>query len=273
MGKTIHTERYRVRPGAKIRLVEWDPSDTSGYEGTEDEALEELKLLRTKLDKLQELMYAEDKHSLLVVLQAMDTGGKDGTIRRVFEGVNPAGVRVAHYRQPTLDEAAHDFLWRVHPNAPARGEFVIFNRSHYESVLVERVHGIVDQRTCRRRYKLITSFERILHENRTTILKFYLNISKDEQERRLRERLADPTKHWKFSAEDLPERKLWGDYMKAYEEALERTSSKWAPWYIVPSNHKWYRDIVVARVIVSAFEDMNMKYPRLPKEFKGLRVG
>jgi len=273
LGKTIHTDRYRVRPGSKVRLFDWDPSDTSGYEGTEKGALEELNPLRAKLDKLQELMYAEGKHSLLVVLQAMDTGGKDGTIRKVFEGVNPAGVRVAHFREPSLDEASHDFLWRVHPNAPERGEFVIFNRSHYESVLVERVHGMVGQETWRRRYKLITSFERLLHENGTTILKFYLNISREEQERRLNERLEDPTKHWKFSTEDLHERKLWSEYMKAYEEAIERTSSKWAPWYIVPANHKWYRDLIVARIIVSAFEEMNMTYPKLPQELKGLRIG
>jgi PPK2 family polyphosphate:nucleotide phosphotransferase len=272
MSGMTHAERYRVRPGAKVRLDEWDPADTSGFDGKESDSLKELTNLRTRLDQLQELMYAEAKHSLLVVLQGMDTSGKDGTIGKVFEGVNPSGVRVAHFRQPSPAEASHDFLWRVHPNAPVKGEFVIFNRSHYESVLVERVHGTVSAKKCHRRFKLINNFERLLHENDTAILKFYLNIDRNEQTKRLKERLADPTKHWKFSTVDLQERKLWPDYMRAYESAIENTSTDWAPWYVVPSNNKWFRNLIVVTAIVKVLGDMDMKYPLLPKGIKDIRI-
>lgn len=267
-----HTERYRVRPGQHVDLRGWDPNDTSGFDGDESAVATEMAKLRARLDELQEMLFIEDRRSLLIVLQGMDTAGKDGTIRKVFEGVNPAGVRVAHFREPGPEELAHDFLWRVHKQVPAKGELVIFNRSHYESVLIEEVHKIIDEKTCHQRYKMINDFERLLSEGGTTILKFYLNIDSDEQKKRLEERLADPNKRWKFSSSDLPERRLWPRYMKAYEHVLEKTSTDWAPWYAVPSNHKWYRDLVVARVIVKTMEKFDMKYPPGPKDIKSLTV-
>ena len=272
MAEQLHTERYRIRPGQRVDLGEWDPSDTSGFEGDDAAAATEIAKLRKKLDELQEMLFIEDGRSVLIVLQGMDTAGKDGTIRKVFEGVNPAGVRVAHFREPGPEELAHDFLWRVHKQTPAKGELVIFNRSHYEGVLVEEVHGLISDKTCRRRYKLINEFERLLAEGGTTILKFYLNIDRNEQKMRLEERLADRTKRWKLSSADLAERKLWPKYVMAYEHALEKTSTDWAPWYAVPSNHKWYRDLVVAGVIVKTMERFNMKYPPGPKGAESLTV-
>jgi PPK2 family polyphosphate:nucleotide phosphotransferase len=267
-----HTERHKIQPNQKVHLDQLDPNDTSGFDGSEQAAEEELKKLRKRLDELQEMLFVEKKHSLLIVLQAMDTGGKDGTIRKVFEGVNPTGVRVAHFGVPSAEELAHDFLWRVHKEVPEKGQLVIFNRSHYESVLVERVHKLVKQKACHRRYKMINDFEHALSENGMTILKFYLNISNDEQKRRMEERLSDPTKRWKFSENDLSERRLWSAYMDAYEEALERTSTDWAPWYVVPSNNKWYRDLIVARVMVKTLEKFDMKYPSLPKKIESLKI-
>jgi len=268
----IHTERYRLKPGRQMNLEEWDPNDSSGFEGDDAAASAEMAKLRKRLDELQEMLFIEDARSVLIVLQGMDTAGKDGTIRKVFEGVNPAGVRVAHFREPGPEELAHDFLWRVHRQVPAKGELVIFNRSHYESVLIEEVHGLISDKTCRRRYKLINDFERLLTEGGTTVLKFYLNIDKAEQKKRLEERLSDRTKRWKLSPSDLAERKLWPEYAKAYEHALGKTSTDWAPWYVVPSNHKWYRDLVVAGVIVKAMERFNLKYPPGPKDAGSLKV-
>jgi len=260
----LRMERYRLDSKQKVSLKSWNPNDTSGFDGDETAAELELKKLRHKLDALQEMLFIEGRRSVLIMLQAMDTGGKDGTIRRVFEGVNPTGVKVAHFQQPSQEELSHDFLWRVHKQVPAKGELVIFNRSHYESVLVERVHKLVGRKTWHRRYKLINGFERELSEGGTTLLKFYLNIDRNEQKKRLEERMADPTKRWKFSLSDESERKLWPEYMKAYEDALGETSTAWAPWYIVPSNHKWYRDLMVAVVIVKTMEKFHMKYPELP---------
>ncbi len=254
-------DRYRIKEGEKVRLDVWDPGDTTGIKGKKKEGLEELARLRDKLDPLQELLYAEHKHAVLVVLQGMDTSGKDGTIRRVFEGVNPQGVRVARFREPTPEEADHDFLWRAHKQVPGKGEIVIFNRSHYEGVLVERVHKLVPKEVWQGRYQEINDFERLLAEEGTTLLKFYLHIDADEQKKRLQARLDDPSKQWKFSPQDVKERTFWPDYMKAYEAALERTSTAWAPWYLVPSNHPWYRDWVVCRILVEALEGLKMKYP------------
>lgn len=253
-----------------MRLDERDPADVSGFDGGEDLAPEVSKQLDLRLDRLQERLNAEHKHKVLVILQAMDTGGKDGTIRRIFEGVNPSGVRVAHFREPTPEELDHDFLWRVHAQVPGRGELVIFNRSHYEGVLVERVHGLIQKEVWKRRYRQINDFERMLSEEGTTILKFFLHIDAEEQKRRLQERLDDPDKQWKFSTDDLAERKLWPQYMKAYEQALENTSTEWAPWCVVPANKKWFRDLLVSTVVVEALESLRMEYPPLsvdPKTF------
>jgi PPK2 family polyphosphate:nucleotide phosphotransferase len=264
--------RYLLRPGAKFRPEDWDPSSKSGFDGRKGDGLKDLKDLCKKLEVLQGLLYAEHKHSLLIVLQGMDGSGKDGTIRRVFEGVNPEGVKVAKFGPPTPEELDHDFLWRVHQKVPGRGEIVIFNRSHYEGVLVERVHKLVPKSTWKARYRQINDFERLLCEGGTTILKFYLNIDADEQKRRLQERLDDPTKNWKFSLRDLPERGLWDEYMRAYCDALEKTSTDPAPWHLVPSNHAWFRDLVICTEIVGVLESMRMRYPRLPKEEESVAV-
>jgi len=268
----VHTQRYMVRPGKKVKHKRWDPNDTSGFDGGEDEAKDLSASLDSSLDRLQEKLYAEHKHKVLIVLQAMDTGGKDGTIRRIFQGVNPSGVNVAHFREPTPEELDHDFLWRVHKRVPGSGEITIFNRSHYEGVLVERVHKIVSKEVWHRRYRQINDFERMLTEEGTAILKFYLHIDADEQKKRLKERLDDPNKQWKFSKDDLPERKLWDEYMRAYEQMLEETSTEWAPWYLVPANHRWFRDILVASVIVKTMEGFDMKLPRLRKNPKSITI-
>jgi PPK2 family polyphosphate:nucleotide phosphotransferase len=258
----LHTGRYKIEPGKEVDLDKVDPNDTSGFEGKSADEPGESKKLNEKLRQLQEMLYAEHKMKVLVILQAVDTGGKDGVIHRVFEGVNPQGVQVAHFGVPTPEEQDHDFLWRHHNRVPGKGELVIFNRSHYEGVLVERVHKIVPEEVWKRRYREINDFERLLSEEDTVILKFYLHISKDEQKKRLEERLADPTKNWKFSSNDIPERKHWEEYMIAYQEALTKTSTDWAPWHLIPSNHKWYRDLVVSRIIVKAMEKMDLHYPK-----------
>ena len=254
-------KQYLVKPGKNVELSKWDPNDTGDFKGGKQEGLAEVAKLNSKLDELQELLYAEHKHRVLIVLQAMDTGGKDGVIRHVFEGVNPQGVRVAAFKVPNEEELDRDYLWRVHKVVPGKGEMVIFNRSHYEDVLVVRVHNIVPPEVWRKRYDQINAFERHLAENGTTILKFFLHIDIDEQKERLQARLDDPTKRWKFRLGDLAERKLWSEYMKAYEEALSKTSSDYAPWYIVPANHKWYRDLVISSMLVDTLKNLDMKYP------------
>ncbi|MCC7352287.1 MAG: polyphosphate kinase 2 family protein [Anaerolineae bacterium] len=254
-------EQHRVPPDTPIDLGQWDPNDTGGSQGGKAEARERLSQLNKELERLQELLYAEHKHKILVVLQAMDTGGKDSTIRHVFEGVNPQGVRVANFKVPTPKELDHDYLWRVHKEVPGKGEIVIFNRSHYEDVLVVRVRNLVPPKVWGKRYDHINEFEKMLAEEGATILKFFLYISLDEQKKRLQKRLDDPCKRWKFNAADLKERALWPEYMRAYEDALSKTSTEWAPWYIVPANHKWYRNLVVANIIVETLQRLDMRYP------------
>ncbi len=247
------------RPGSKVKLKDYDPN----YDGKSDkEAVKaETAKLQEKMCDLQEKLYAEGKQSLLIVLQAMDTGGKDGAIKKVFEGINPQGVRVAAFKAPTTEELAHDFLWRIHPHVPPKGYIGIFNRSHYEDVLVVRVNNIVPQAVWKKRYDHINDFERRLSDSGTRIIKFFLNISKDEQKERLQARLDNPDKNWKFSTGDLPVREQWDDYMKAYEAIFERCNTEYAPWFIVPANHKWYRDWVLTKVILDTLEDMKPQYP------------
>jgi PPK2 family polyphosphate:nucleotide phosphotransferase len=254
-------DRYGVRPGQKVKLNQWDPNDKSLFEGDKSDGKKALKDLNQRLAELQELLYAEGKHKLLIVLQAMDTGGKDGAIRHVFEGVNPQGVRVASFKVPTAAELAHDYLWRVHQHTPGSGEIAIFNRSHYEDVLVVRVKNLAPPERWGRRYAHIKEFERLLAEEGTTILKFFLHIDLDEQKKRLEARRDDPSKQWKFNPGDLAERKLWADYMQAYEDAIGSTSTEWAPWYVVPANRKWYRNLVISWVIIDALERLQMRYP------------
>jgi PPK2 family polyphosphate:nucleotide phosphotransferase len=228
--------------------------------------------LNDELETLQELMYAEGKRSLLIVLQAMDTAGKDGTIRRVFDGVNPQGVRVTSFKAPTPLELDHDYLWRIHPHVPGKGEIVIFNRSHYEDVLIVRVHDLVPKSIWGRRYAQICDFERMLAEEGTTILKFYLHISQEEQKERLQQRLDDPTKQWKFNVGDLKERELWDDYRLAYEEAMSKTSTKCAPWYVVPADKKWYRDWVIVNIIVDVLKGFKMRYPKSKEDLSKIVI-
>jgi PPK2 family polyphosphate:nucleotide phosphotransferase len=249
-----------VKPGAKISLKDYDPANTGSYKSHED-AAEPLQTHLSELIKLQNLLYAENKRSLLVVLQGMDTSGKDGTIRHVMSGLSPLGVQVHAFKAPTQEELAHDFLWRVHKVAPPHGAIGIFNRSHYEDVLVVRVHDLVKPKVWKDRFKQINQFERTLVKNNTILLKFFLHISADEQKKRLQERLADPTRYWKFSMHDVEERRFWNDYQTAYEDVLRRCSTKHSPWHIVPANHKWYRNLLVAETIVKALRDLDMKYP------------
>jgi PPK2 family polyphosphate:nucleotide phosphotransferase len=268
----LHTGRHKIEPGEKVQLDKFDPDDTSGFAGKDEDERDESKKLNEKLRQLQEMLYAEHMMKVLVILQAVDTGGKDGVIHRVFEGVNPQGVQVAHFGVPTSEELDHDFLWRHHKRVPGKGELVIFNRSHYEGVLVERVHKLVSENVWQRRYREINDFEKLLSEQDTVILKFYLHISKDEQKNRLQKRLEDPTKEWKFSSYDLPERKRWDEYMTAYQDALTKTTTEWAPWYLIPSNHKWYRDLVVSRIIVKTMEKMDLHYPKLDKNLSSIMI-
>lgn len=252
--------RHLVKPGTKVRLKDVDPADTAPYHDKK-EVQELLSVDKKELFKLQELLYAEGKRALLVVLQAMDTGGKDGVIRHVMSGVNPQGCYVASFKVPTPEELAHDYLWRVHKVVPPKRMIGIFNRSHYEDVLVVRVHELVPKRVWSQRYEQINAFEKHLVENDMTILKFFLHISKEEQKARLQARLDDPTKHWKFAVGDLKERDRWDEYMAAYEDVLNLTSTPWAPWYLVPADRKWYRNLVVARVILETLRGFNMQWP------------
>jgi len=255
-----YRKQFRVKPGEKVGLSKLDPSST-GKLTSEDEAKDDAKNHLKQLAHQQALLYAEHKHSVLVVLQAMDAGGKDGTIRHVFGGVNPQGVDVASFKQPTPLELSHDFLWRIHAQAPRAGQIVIFNRSHYEDVLVTRVHKLVDKKTCVRRYGHIRDFEAGLAQSGTTILKFFLHISKDEQLSRFAQRLDDPDRNWKISESDYSERKLWDDYVDAYEDAIAATSTDDAPWYVIPSNHKWFRNLAVSQIIADTMADLGLAFP------------
>jgi PPK2 family polyphosphate:nucleotide phosphotransferase len=258
-------KEYQVKQKEKVSLSQWDPNDTGSFLENKGQAKAETRELNKKLCGLQEVLYAEHKHKILVVLQGMDTSGKDGAIRHVFEGVNPQGVRVANFKEPTQEELDHDFLWRVHRQVPAKGELVIFNRSHYEEVLIVRVHELVPREVWKERYDQLNAFESLLAETGTTIVKFYLHIDRQEQKKRLQARLDDPNKHWKFRLGDLKERELWPDYQQAYEDVLNKTSTEAAPWFIVPANHKWYRDWVITRTLVKKLDQLEMKYPE-PEE-------
>ncbi len=252
--------RYRVEPGSRLDLSAVDADESEHYEGKKD-VKKELDRQRDRIRDLQAQLYAERQQSLLIVLQAMDTGGKDGTIRGVFQGVNPQGCQVWSFKAPSAEELEHDFLWRYHQKAPSRGMITIFNRSHYEEVLIVRVKGLMPEDVWRRRYEMINEFEHALTLNNTTVLKFYLHISKEEQKRRLQSRLDDPAKHWKFSSSDLKERAFWDDYMRAFEDAISNCATPYAPWYVVPANRKWYRNLVIARTIADTLEAMRPQFP------------
>jgi PPK2 family polyphosphate:nucleotide phosphotransferase len=249
-----------IKPGSKVNLKDCDPDDTGEFR-SEEEAEQALQNYLDELDSLQRLLYAENRRALLVVLQGMDTSGKDGTVRAVMHGLTPLGVTVKAFKAPNEDELAHDFLWRVHNAVPRRGYIGIFNRSHYEDVLVVRVHELVPRRVWKARYEQINDFEKMLVKNDVVILKFFLHISKAEQRKRLEARLSDPTRYWKFSLSDVEERRYWPAYRRAYEDALSRCSTRWAPWHVVPANHKWYRNVLVARVLVETLRGLDMHYP------------
>jgi PPK2 family polyphosphate:nucleotide phosphotransferase len=253
-------KQYQVRPGRPFRWSDAHPDDHGDFK-SEGEAFEKTEAHIAKLDPLQERLYAEGKQSLLIILQAIDTGGKDGTIRHVMRGINPQGCNVTSFKVPTPDERAHDFLWRIHKEVPARGLIGIFNRSHYEDVLVTCVHGKISRVEADARFREINAFERELVKNGTTILKFYLAISKDEQRRRLQARVDDPQKRWKFSLADITERRYWDKYMTAYGDACSATSTKHAPWYVIPANHKWYRNYLVAKIVAATLQKMGPKFP------------
>lgn len=265
-------DKYLVKPDKKIRLSDWDTRETSLWKKNKEDAKTELVKINAEIEKLQELLFAERKHKLLIVLQAMDTGGKDGVIRSVFDGVNPSGVRVASFKVPTQIEIDHDYLWRIHQQTPAKGEIVIFNRSHYEDVLVVRVHNLVEKEIWSARYDQINAFEKILYEEGTTIIKFFLHISKDEQKERLQERIDVPEKRWKFSSGDLKERLLWDDYQKAYEDVLQKTSTSYAPWYLIPSDRNWYRDYLIGTILLEKLKSLHMKYPAPEEGIEKIKV-
>lgn len=257
----LDTDPYLVQPGAQVDLTALETRTTGSYDGGKKQGKALRREMTERLSELQELFYADGRHRLLLVLQATDTGGKDGTIKRVFRGVNPAGVRVASFKAPTHQELARDYLWRVHSQVPKDGEIVIFNRSHYEDVLVVRVNDLVEPDVWERRYAHINDFERLLADEGTAIVKVFLHISEAEQAERLQARLDDPTKHWKFNTGDLAERRLWDEYQDAYTDMLERTSQDHAPWYVVPADRKWYRDLVVSSILIRTLESLDLRYP------------
>ncbi len=266
-------EDCRVRPGQKVDLKDWDPRGTPGYKDGKVSSIEDLKKLGEKLDRMQELLYAERERGFLVVLQGMDTSGKDGVIRHVFGNVSPQNIRVANFKKPTPEELDHDFLWRIHSQAPKKGELVIFNRSHYEDVVAVHVHKLISDKRIEKRFKHIVHFEKMLASEGITILKLFLHISKSEQKERLEERIKDPVKRWKFNENDLVERALWPKYQKAYEESIEKTSTDFAPWFIIPSDHKWFRNLAAASIIVKALENLDLKIPKVrldPEKIKFL---
>lgn len=253
-------DHYKIKPGHDLKLDKIDPAYHAEHKNKAS-AREEIRTYALQLRELQYLLYAEHRRGLLICLQALDTGGKDGTIRHVLGYMNPQGCRVKSFKQPSSEEAAHDFLWRIHNEAPSHGEVVIFNRSHYEDVLVTRVHGMVSEAQCKQRFETINAFEKYLTENGIHILKFYLHISKGEQLKRLNKRLDDPNRHWKISEADYTERSYWNDYQRAYEDALSHCSTEWAPWFVIPADHKWFRNLVISRIVVEYLEGLDMQFP------------
>lgn len=261
MAKDVQFDYCRVKNHSKVSLSKIDPGWHKDFDGSKEDAELELIRINNKLNEMQELLYAEHKHKILVVLQGIDASGKDGIVRHVFGGLNPQGVRVVSFKSPSSNELSHDYLWRIHQEVPAKGEIVVFNRSHYEDVLIVRVHEMVPKQIWEKRYDHIKDFERMLTDEGTIVLKFFLWIDQKEQEQRLQDRLKLAEKRWKFQASDLEERKFWPDYVKAYEDMLSRTSTDGSPWYVVPSNKKWYRNLVVARTLLNTFKSLEMRYP------------
>jgi PPK2 family polyphosphate:nucleotide phosphotransferase len=266
-----YRREFRVEPGTKVKLGEIDP----GYKGKhldEKDAKEEIEKHKDKLCQQQHLLYSEKRHSLLIILQALDAAGKDGTVNHVISAMNPQGTVVTGFKSPTAEDLEHDFLWRIHPHAPAKGTVAIFNRSHYEDVLVVRVHKLASREVWSERYKYINDFEKLLREqNNTHIIKFFLHIGKEEQLARFKQRLDDPARNWKISDNDYKERELWDDYTKAFEDVFFETSTKHAPWYIIPSNHKWFRNLSVSQIVAKTMEDLGMQMPKPQVDLEAIR--
>lgn len=270
----------RVKPNSKLDLSKIDPDETPQWErdkndselSDKDAGKERIVDLNLRLEALQELLYAQGKHRVLVVIQAMDAGGKDGTIKHVFEGVNPSGVRAPSFKAPSSLERSHDYLWRIHQHVPADGQLTIFNRSHYEDVLVVRVMDLVKKSRWEKRYEHIANFEQMLADEGTTIIKLFLHISKEEQQERLQERLDRPEKNWKFDEGDITHRARWEDYQEAFEDALTKTSTPDAPWYVIPANRKWYRNIAVSEIVIQTLEGLNMEFPPAPENITSMKI-
>ncbi len=268
----MHLAKLLVQPGSKLDLSVHDPRDLAGAPPDKPTRLRKLSEISAEIEALQDKLYAGQRHKVLIVLQGMDTAGKDGTIRHVFSAVNPLAVRAKGFRAPAGEEISYDYLWRVHRQVPRRGEIVIFNRSHYEDVLVVRVNGLIDASECARRLRQIREFERMLAETGTTIVKFFLNISREEQGRRLQNRIDDPAKQWKFDPTDLEARSHWNDYMDAYTTALAETSASWAPWYVIPSDSKSTRNLLVSAVLRDQLSALHLEYPQSKLDFKFFRI-
>ncbi len=264
-------KRFRVPPRAKVRLGDFDPDDTAGFDKG-DKANERLGKNIARMAELEYRLYAESRRALLIILQGMDAAGKDGTVRHVMTGLNPQNCRVTSFKVPSSEEAAHDFLWRIHKAMPARGEIGIFNRSQYEDVLVVRVHELVPESVWSARYDQINAFEKLMSDNSVTILKFFLHISKKEQLERLEERLNDPNRNWKITEADGKERRRWDDYVEAYEAVLSRCSTSAAPWFVIPANKKWFRNLAVSQIIVETLERMNPKFPKPSVDLSKIKV-
>lgn len=265
-------DKYRIKPNAKFTLDDFNTKDKSERSGSKAQNAAELAKLATEINALQDILHAESKRKVLLILQGMDASGKDGIVRHVFSECDPLGIRLASFKTPSSEELAHDYLWRAHAQVPKAGELVIFNRSHYEDVLIVKVHDWIDEAECRLRYKQINDFERLLTETGTAIIKCFLHISKEEQKTRLQERLDDPTKTWKFNPNDLKERALWPQYQLAYEQAIIATSTDYAPWYIVPADSKTNRNLLVSRLLLQVLNGMNLAYPSAPTEFKRIVI-
>jgi PPK2 family polyphosphate:nucleotide phosphotransferase len=264
-------QEYIVNP-KQFALKNFQPNDKSERSGDKLKDAETLNQLTIEINALQDILHAEGKQKLLLIIQGMDASGKDGTVRHVLRECDPLGVRLASFKAPSSEELAHDYLWRVHQVVPKAGELVVFNRSHYEDVLIVKVHNWIDDAECKRRYAQINAFEKLLVETGTKIIKCFLHISKQEQKVRMQERLNDPTKTWKFNPNDLKERALWPQYMQAYENALKATSTEYAPWYIVPADSKTNRNILISRILLNALNEMKPKYPLVPKEYKTIII-
>ena len=265
-------QQYRVKSNSKFSLKSIKSDDKSERGATKEEDILELEKLASKINALQDILYAQGQHKVLLILQGMDASGKDGTVRHVFSECDPLGIRLANFKGPTEEELAHDYLWRVHKQVPQKGEIVIFNRSHYEDVLIVKVHDWIDDAECKRRYAQINAFEKQLTETGTVIIKCFLHISKQEQKLRLQERLNDPAKTWKFNPNDLKERALWPKYMQAYENAMAATSTNYAPWFIVPADSKMNRNLLISRLLFSALKKLQLEYPPVPTEFKTITI-